>query len=450
MEIINNRYKMSDTVLGKGGFSEVFLGTDMYTDNKVAIKKINITGKNSSDIKFLNKLDFEIRTMQILNHPNIVAYHDVMKTENYWYIVMEYCNFGTLNDVIKFNKNKGISSSDLEKNTYYYLNQLRDALNYIINMGYIHRDIKPMNILLTKSTNHDNENSENINYDRSNSLILKLADFGLTKKCSENEEDIMNTICGSPLYMAPELFFNQHYNSQSDIWSFGIIMYQLLFHEHPINATNYSQLKNGLKNQKINFPKNNMFSNYCFDLLSKTLAKDPKDRLNWSELFHHYWFIHWSKQCCPENNSNDSDNKKISDKSQFNEILSGTKSPLISLRQFGQLGQSNLSKFKNNGTINCSIDFPKHTNNFPSAVNQSSKIGSSNSSNPINIPVRNNSSKKINYDDIELISNGNIFPETLYGSISPVDSIINKETRNKTNNPSSLNLSEFVLSDYEI
>ena len=222
---------MTDTVLGKGGFSEVFLGTDMYTDNKVAIKKINITGKNSSDIKFLNKLDFEIRTMQILNHPNIVAYYDVMKTENYWYIVMEYCNFGTLNDVIKFNKNKGISSLDLEKNTHYYLNQLRDALNYIINMGYIHRDIKPMNILLTKSISENNENNENTNYDRSNSLILKLADFGLTKKCSENEEDIMNTICGSPLYMAPELFFNQHYNSQSDIWSFGIIMYQLLFHD---------------------------------------------------------------------------------------------------------------------------------------------------------------------------------------------------------------------------
>ena len=286
MEIINDKYRIENIKLGAGGFSEVFLGTNIETNQNVAIKKVSLLQKSFKDEKVRAKLTMEIELMKKLNHPNIVNYYDLSTSNTDWYIIMEYCNAGTLDHVIKYNemmsKKKEINFNR-EENTYYYMNQLKNALNYFRELGYMHRDIKPMNVLLIKNNKEEEINYQNNtidfessnNYNHSEKLIVKLADFGLARNY-DNEESLMNTICGSPLYMAPELIFNKEYNSQADLWSYGIIMYQMLFGVHPNNAFNFDELIKNLRSKDIDFHLTKNFNPYCFDLLKKLLVKNPQ------------------------------------------------------------------------------------------------------------------------------------------------------------------------------
>ncbi|XWV26016.1 putative serine threonine-protein kinase [Tupanvirus soda lake] len=354
MEIINGKYKLENTKLGSGGFSEVFLGTDITTNQQVAIKRVSLSQKSLQEEDTFKKLNTEIGLMQTLDHPNIVKYYDVVKTPTHWYIIMEYCNMGTLEDVIKFNESmskKKLLKFNREANTYYYLNQLKDALNYLRKKGCIHRDIKPMNILLTKNITSDSslvdsgtifKSDEQIasldksKLDQDEKIVVKLADFGLAKSYMETEESLMNTICGSPLYMAPELILNKEYNSKADLWSFGVIMYQLLYGIHPQSASSFPQLVRNLKTQSIDFKLNKNFTPHCFDLVSKLLIKDPRKRLNWVELFNHKWFLYWKNinngeedtffiRKIPPDLTNTRNGTKFNDPEYKNEIKEGLK-----------------------------------------------------------------------------------------------------------------------------
>lgn len=294
-ELINNKYKMANNLLGTGAFAEVYLGIDIFTNQKIAIKKILLAHKNIKEETLKEKLKIEIILMQKLNHPNIVTYYDSCQKDTVWYIVMEYCDAGTIQNVIEFNESMSQMKSNnfnREKNTCYYLQQLKNALNHVRKAGYMHRDIKPLNILLTRSQ-REKITINNWNYDEK--LIVKLADFGLARNCGENNT-LMNTLCGSPLYMAPELIIKKEYNSQADLWSYGIIMYQLLFGVHPNNASNFEQLVHNLKSKDINFHSSTNFSPYCIDLLKSLLIKDPQHRIDWLCFFNHKWFIYWENE----------------------------------------------------------------------------------------------------------------------------------------------------------
>lgn len=102
--MINNKYRLENNKLGVGGFAEVYLGTNIESNENVAIKKISLNKKELRQEQTLEKIQFEIQLMQKLKHPNIVKYMDVVKTISDWYIIMEYCNYGTLSNVIKFNE----------------------------------------------------------------------------------------------------------------------------------------------------------------------------------------------------------------------------------------------------------------------------------------------------------------------------------------------------------
>jgi len=322
------------TVLGSGSFSTVFLGVCTTTGKRVAIKKIDLHKQ-----KDLDRIILEIDMMQKMNHPNIVVYHDIIKKPDYWYIIMEHCNYGTLEDIIKHNKKKLMSDSfgnqsdifvNLEKETHYYLNQLKNALNYIRKLGYVHRDIKPQNILLVyndldnpltfsteKSDYHldllfdtTDTNIKEKNYHIDQKIIVKLADFGLAKHVTGT--DLMSkTICGTPFYMAPELLIDGEYNSKVDLWAFGVIMYEMLFQTYPIEATTLPQLKTKMRQLDINFNVSNNFTKKCFDLLIKLLNKDHKLRINWEFFFNHEWFIHWKQMANPDDGININEKKSV-------------------------------------------------------------------------------------------------------------------------------------------
>lgn len=192
---------------------------------------------------------------------------------------MEYCNYG---DLQKFQNKKPFS----HKHIQYYMLQLRDALQYLRTRNIVHRDLKPQNILLTSP------------------IHIKITDFGLARyinletelhtpvHASLDNEDLFSTYCGSPIYMSPELLNHQQYNSKSDLWSLGVILYELITGVPPFIAKNLKQLVSRVNTEKINLDKidKTLISDDCFNLLSKLLNYDKIQRLDWDEFFTHKWF----------------------------------------------------------------------------------------------------------------------------------------------------------------
>lgn len=282
---LSDRYKLYYRQIGNGSFSNVYLGLDKISNIYVAIKRIDLKLLAKTNKLIFTNIMREIEIIKKLNHKNIVKYYDTIKTEDYWYIVTEYCNSGTLEDVIN-NLSLFLKDGEREKIIHYYLTQIKDALNYIHSMDFIHRDIKPSNILL-----HDNKHRQlfqSIDYNYHKNFIVKIADFGLSTYNTEN--NLKSTMCGTPLYMSPELLNNDKYNSDVDLWSFGVILYRMLFDKFPFNASNIDNLKYNVSNEAIVYDENKIYSKECLDLLAILLEKDQEKRITWEIFSRHEWF----------------------------------------------------------------------------------------------------------------------------------------------------------------
>lgn len=274
------KYNIYPQPIGAGSFATVYRGVDKK-GNDVAIKKIRITSVSS---KMLDKFLFELHVGTILKNKNIVECIDTFKTERHWYIVSEFCDVGTFLDIITLVK-KYDDVNEKEYIAKIYLNQLKDAIQYLRSLDIIHRDLKPQNILLKSEI-----------VDGKQVVVVKLADFGFARYFNKHtqqdngNDDMVNTICGSPIYMAPEMLINGKYNMKADLWSFGVIMYETLFGFCPYNyPKNINQLCERIKNQKINYPIK--YSNECIDLIKSLLTIDPENRMTWDNFFSHEWFV---------------------------------------------------------------------------------------------------------------------------------------------------------------
>lgn len=321
IEIIKNMYSIDhnqDKVIGTGSSANVYIGTNLQNKTKVAIKRMMMSDVTIKRIDITN----EISIMKSLDHPNIVKCIDSHKTDSTWYIIMEYCNMGTLENVIEYNirmSNQKNMYFNREIVTYYYLSQLKDALIYLRAKKCSHRDIKPKNILLTKLDTLNSsdilqsvclEDSGNIfkydeqldasdtdiknsSYDYTENICVKLCDFGLTKS-GVDSNDMMETVCGTPLFMAPEIIKRNRYTLKSDIWSFGILMHQLLYGSNPLNCNNFELLIKKINStSQINIDKTKNFTPLCTDLLEKILKFDPSERIDWDSFVNHKWFEYW-------------------------------------------------------------------------------------------------------------------------------------------------------------
>lgn len=265
------KYKFNATPIGKGSFAFVFTGQDS-DGSTYAIKQIDL---KKLDCLRLDKFSLELEISKKLDHINIVKCYDTFKTSDHWYIVSEYCDGGTLYDA--YSKLSKLSNFDREILVKTYLSQLKDALFYLKQHHIIHRDLKPQNILISIKNNDE---------------IIKLADFGLAKYFNKQQiesQDLNSTICGSPIYMAPEMLTKCKYNIKADLWSFGIIMYEMLVGSNPYNfPQNVSELRQLMLERPIVFP--NFFSKNCIDLLKKLLTFEASDRIGWDDFFVHHWF----------------------------------------------------------------------------------------------------------------------------------------------------------------
>nr|XP_031541781.1 serine/threonine-protein kinase ULK2 isoform X4 [Vicugna pacos] len=237
------------------------------TDWEVAIKSIN--KKNLSKSQIL--LGKEIKILKELQHENIVALYDVQELPTSVFLVMEYCNGGDLADYLQA---KGTLSEDTIR---VFLHQIAAAMRVLHSKGVIHRDLKPQNILLSYANRRKSSVS---------GIRIKIADFGFARYLHSNM--MAATLCGSPMYMAPEVIMSQHYDAKADLWSIGTVIYQCLVGKPPFQANSPQDLRMFYeKNRNLmpSIPRET--SPYLTNLLLGLLQRNQKDRMDFEAFFSH-------------------------------------------------------------------------------------------------------------------------------------------------------------------
>ncbi|XAR68900.1 Non-specific serine/threonine protein kinase [Bertholletia excelsa] len=249
--------------IGSGSFSVVWYARHKFDGTEVAIKEI-VTGRLNK--KLQESLMSEIFILKQINHPNIIRLHDIIQEIGRIHLVLEYCRGGDLSLYIQ--QCQGRVAEAMAKN---FMQQLAAGLQVLRENNLMHRDLKPQNLLL--STTGDN-------------AVLKIADFGFAR--SLQPRGLAETLCGSPLYMAPEIMQLQKYDAKADLWSVGAILFQLVTGKTPFTGNNQIQLlQNIVRSTGLQFPPDKDLSPECIDLCRKLLRRDPVERLTYEEFFNH-------------------------------------------------------------------------------------------------------------------------------------------------------------------
>jgi serine/threonine protein kinase len=259
------KYVYSTKPIGKGAFSKVYKGFNSETDELIAIKIID---KIQLKPELHNRIQGEIKLLVELQHPHIVEFKTFLEDEDCFYLILEYCAAGDLSMVIK---REGFLSETTARK---YMQQFASALRYLKNKNILHRDLKPQNLLLTGNGQ------------------LKMTDFNFARELYET--DLAETMCGSPLYMAPEIISgwkssdSQSYTVKADLWSVGMIMYEMVYGCHPYaDAKNVMELVKKITNEPIEY--NSKVSADCNHLLKGLLQRKPESRFGWEQFFSHAW-----------------------------------------------------------------------------------------------------------------------------------------------------------------
>ncbi|XP_050237692.1 serine/threonine-protein kinase ATG1a isoform X2 [Mercurialis annua] len=250
--------------IGSGSFADVWLSRHRSSGVEVAVKEIN---KKSLSSKVSQNLLKEISILSKINHPNIVRLFESLESEDKIYLVLEYCGGG---DLAAYIQRRGKISQAVAK---HFMRQLAAGLQVLQENHLIHRDLKPQNLLL--SSNDETPR-------------LKIGDFGFAR--SLTPQDLADTLCGSPLYMAPEIIQNQKYDAKADLWSVGAILFQLVTGKPPFGGNSQYQLfQNILTSTELRFPQGALEELHqdCVDLCRKLLRQNPVERLTFNEFFNH-------------------------------------------------------------------------------------------------------------------------------------------------------------------
>ncbi|KAF9136740.1 hypothetical protein BGX30_010916, partial [Mortierella sp. GBA39] len=256
--------------LGEGEFAKVKLGMHADSGEEVAIKLIR--RQSIDNTPRINKIGREISVLRTIRHPNIIALFDVIETERYIGIVIEYASGGELFDHILAHRYLR------ERDACRLFAQLMSGVHYLHSKQIVHRDLKLENLLL----------------DRNRNIII--TDFGFANQFDSSSRDLMSTSCGSPCYAAPELVISDglYVGSGVDIWSCGVILYAMLagylpFDDDPSNpdGDNINQLYNYILATTLVFP--DYISHDARDLLRMMLVPDPAKRCNMKRIMAHRW-----------------------------------------------------------------------------------------------------------------------------------------------------------------
>ncbi|CAI5977064.1 unnamed protein product [Closterium sp. NIES-65] len=237
--------------IGSGSFSVVWRGRRRSTGDAVAIKEIP-TEKLSA--KLHESLESEIAILKRARHPNIVHLLDIVKTSSRMFLVLEYCAGGDLSHHIR----RG--GAVKEAAARHFMRQLGAGLQVLRANNLIHRDLKPQNLLLSE---------------RTSAAVLKIADFGFAR--SLQPQGLAETLCGSPLYMAPEILQCQRYDAKADLWSVGAILFELVVGRPPFGGQNHVHLLQNIKRSEARVPRDiaATLSDDCLGLIRSLLKRNP-------------------------------------------------------------------------------------------------------------------------------------------------------------------------------
>ncbi|KAF6803503.1 hypothetical protein CSOJ01_10862 [Colletotrichum sojae] len=294
--------------IGKGSFAQVYSGHHKESRAIVAIKSVEKSRLNN---KLRENLYGEIQILKTLRHPHIVALHDCIESATHINLVMEYCELGDLSLFIK--KREKLSTNPAthemarkypvtpnsglhEVVTRHFLQQLGSALKFLREKNYVHRDVKPQNLLLLPSQMWRDGHSRPILTGSQNSLIpvagiaslpmLKLADFGFARVLPSTS--LADTLCGSPLYMAPEILRYERYDAKADLWSVGTVLYEMISGRPPFRARNHVELLRKIEaaEDKVKYPKEVVVSKDLVKLIGKLLTRNPVERMRFEDFFN--------------------------------------------------------------------------------------------------------------------------------------------------------------------
>lgn len=207
-KIICNRYKILDH-LGTGGMATVWLGYDTILDRQVAIKTFKIDANDEDAVKRFNR---EAKAVTSLSHPNIVSIYDVENEGEFYYLILEYVEGMTLKDYMIKNPRIPIET------IVHIAKQIASGLSHAHQNGIIHRDIKPQNILM-------NDN-----------LTCKITDFGIARAYGDTTLTQTNQMLGTVYYLSPEQARGNVATAQSDIYSLGILIFEMITGQIPFKG----------------------------------------------------------------------------------------------------------------------------------------------------------------------------------------------------------------------
>jgi serine/threonine protein kinase len=253
------QYTITHHEIGKGSTAVVKEGYLTSDKSPVAIKIIT---KSKLSVKQSTSIETEISSLKNLSHPNLIQMFQVYRDKEKIYIITELCEKRDLRRWIQENPFN-------EKQIRKFLMEIVKGINFLHKRNYMHRDIKSGNILLT------------------NDLRVKIADFGFTRYV--DTDDLATTICGTPAFLAPEVLNNDSYDSKVDIWSLGIIFYEMIYKKVPLKVVRDKTSDDEMIRviyEKIVYPETVM-SDLGIDLLQHMLEMDPVKRYNIQQIIEH-------------------------------------------------------------------------------------------------------------------------------------------------------------------
>ena len=258
---INDRYEIIRSI-GEGGMANVYLGYDTILDRNVAIKILR--GDLSSDEKFVRRFQREALSASSLAHPNIVEMYDVGEDDGIYYIVMEYVEGKTLKQLLKKRGSLTLSEAiDI-------MLQLTDGMAHAHDSYIIHRDLKPQNIMIKDDGQ------------------IKITDFGIAMALNATQLTQTNSVMGSVHYLPPEQASGKGSTIKSDIYSMGIIFYELLTGSLPFKGDNAVEI--ALKHMRDPLPSvredNPAIPQSIENIILKATAKNPKNRYDDARQMH--------------------------------------------------------------------------------------------------------------------------------------------------------------------
>eukprot|EP00043_Microstomoeca_roanoka_P013011 m.127099 g.127099 ORF g.127099 m.127099 type:complete len:475 (+) comp15647_c0_seq1:172-1596(+) len=253
-----------DSRLGAGTYGVVFRAhiDGDQTQTPYAVKCIS---RDRLNPKAEENVVRECYLLQKLHHPYIVQMITYEADANFLYIVMEFCSEGDLAQILR--KRQRLAENEAR----FFLRQLASALEYLHSLQIAHFDLKPSNLLV---------------YLRGSTRFLKVADFGFA--CRIGENSFHESLRGSPLYLAPEMLCAKKYDARADLWSIGVILFEVLFGRAPFHSETYLELiKKITSKQEIKIPHEPRISSHCKDLLHRLLQRNPDKRLSFDNFFKH-------------------------------------------------------------------------------------------------------------------------------------------------------------------